>query len=230
MSIRLSSTIETHSPVSQSPVADRKSEEDKKVTRVAEEARFRLSPRDRSVSNPASISVRVTERPVRDREQIEEGERRGVKRLHEERPDLEPPAKQGKPDVVQNRRSDRPNPRTHSLPVQNSRDYPYLEWIEKGIKTAEGRVYRSQVSQMRAGDSLKLHNRVCYLLCEITYLHRYASFREMITKEGLRTLLPFAKSVDEGVRIYERFPGAGGVHQYGAVAIGLKTISKITYY
>ena len=77
---------------------------------------------------------------------------------------------------------------------------------------------------------MKLQNRVCSLLCEITYVHVYKDFRQMIEAEGLRHLLPFARSVAEGMRIYECFPGAEGVHRYGAAAIGVKPISSIQMF
>jgi len=121
-------------------------------------------------------------------------------------------------------------PREHALPTQNRPDKPYMRWIEQGIKTAEGRVYRGLVSQMKPGDTLKMHNRHEYLICKIIDVVRYQSFKEMIENVGLKDLLPFANTVEEGVRIYESFPGAIDVRRLGAVAIKIKPIGKITRY
>ncbi len=106
---------------------------------------------------------------------------------------------------------------------------PYLDLIEQGKKTAEGRVFKGKFKEFLVGDQIKFvdknsSNRTC--LCEITYLHKYESFKDMITKEGIDVLLPtMVKKVDEGVEIYRSFPGFKEKEPiFGVVSIGIKVL------
>ena len=48
----------------------------------------------------------------------------------------------------------------------------------------------------------------------------------MLTSEGLKNMLPFADSLEEGIKIYRSFPGAKRVKELGCCAIGVKHISS----
>ena len=126
-----------------------------------------------------------------------------------------------------------PKPVTHSLPMSG---VVYLDNIKRGIKTHEGRICRGTVQKMRAGDVLILRdNRAGRgIQCEITSCTRYNSFKDMLVSNGVLNMLPqlaeFARRatpealLDEGVRVYQGFPGSQDVARLGVVAIGVKFI------
>lgn len=42
--------------------------------------------------------------------------------------------------------------RVHRISIINTPDRPYLKWLSRGVKTAEGRVNTSSRRKMRVGD------------------------------------------------------------------------------
>lgn len=117
--------------------------------------------------------------------------------------------------------------KTKNNPWQVSLSSPYLELIQSGKKTAEGRIYKNKFKEMCIGDYILFidnHNTNKTVLCVITYLHVYKTFHEMLTKEGLNVMLPcMAKTIEAGVTIYKSFPGfAEQELLHGVVALGIK--------
>lgn len=114
----------------------------------------------------------------------------------------------------------------HKLSIINNRQLPFLQYISCGIKKSEGRIATEKVKSFKVGDILRLEGTNENALCEITFLHFYKNFKEMLINEGLKTMLPFANTVDEGVKIYSSFPGANRIKQLGCCAIGVKCIES----
>ncbi len=113
-----------------------------------------------------------------------------------------------------------------SLRIISNKKLPFLQYIQSGKKKAEGRIAINFVKSFKTGDLLKLENSSEYAVCEITYLNFYSDFEEMLTSEGLKNMLPFADSLEEGIKIYKSFPGAKRVNELGCCAIGIKHISS----
>lgn len=102
---------------------------------------------------------------------------------------------------------------------------PYMTFIEEGKKTVEGRVGNSYYTKIKSGSVLRLYNREKEIWCEVTHTHSYSTFKAMLEKEGLKNMLPQAKSIEDGIRIYRSFPTfAEKEKQFGAYAIGVKFI------
>ncbi len=102
---------------------------------------------------------------------------------------------------------------------------PYMTFIEEGKKTIEGRVGTSYYTKIRSGSILRLHNRKKEIWCDVTRTHAYSTFKDMLEKEGLKNMLPQAKSIEEGVKIYRKFPTfAEKENKFGAYAIEVKFI------
>jgi len=120
-------------------------------------------------------------------------------------------------------------PPRHSITIQSRRDAPYLDWIRKGVKRAEGRVNSKHFSKLRVGDSIQFHNRREGILCRIDYLHTYKTFEEMVEREGAVQLTPQVRGsgfterqlIERSVRVYRGFPGSDRVKRLGALAIGV---------
>lgn len=115
--------------------------------------------------------------------------------------------------------------RHHTISILQAVDRPYLAWLRSGVKTAEGRVNTPRYRAMRPGDLLTLVDKVHdeSLTGTIAFLHSYEAFDEMLRQEGVCSLLPFLGEgdVEAGAAVYESFPGASRVRQFGCVAIGL---------
>lgn len=107
----------------------------------------------------------------------------------------------------------------------NTATRPYLSWLESGKKTAEGRVNGPAYQKMRVGDSISFCDRKSgqYIYGTVKSKHEYMSFQEMLSSEGVSNMLPFLKDSElmEGVKTYNRFPGASRVNQFGCVVIGI---------
>ncbi len=114
----------------------------------------------------------------------------------------------------------------HKIYIISNNQTPYIQWIAERVKKAEGRINWDIYQKMQVGETICFYNDPSYVLCKITFKHEYRSFRAMLENEGVQNMLPKANDVDEGVRIYESFPGAERVHTYGTVAIGLNPIDS----
>lgn len=43
------------------------------------------------------------------------------------------------------------------------------------------------------------------ITCEVVYVYVYPTFRDILTQEGLRRILPGLTSIEDGVKVYEKF-------------------------
>lgn len=101
----------------------------------------------------------------------------------------------------------------------------YFNAIKAGIKTVEGRLNKEKFHALKPGDTLTFTCKETgeILTCTVTTLHVYPTFEAMLQSEGLTNILPGANSIQEGVAIYESFPGfKEDVKEFGALAIGVR--------
>jgi ASC-1-like (ASCH) protein len=124
----------------------------------------------------------------------------------------------------------------HFLPMKGE---IYMQYIESGIKKFEGRIYGTACKNMHVGDNLKLFdNRAGWgIICKITSIDVYYSFKAMLEEKGILNMLPqlTAESktlphttlLERGVQIYRGFPGSQRVSQVGVTAIGVEFIKRI---
>lgn len=97
--------------------------------------------------------------------------------------------------------------RNWKLDLYNS---PFLG-IKATLKTVEGRAWTKKIDyrQMRKGDKLTFRNldtgeELTVMIDEVNW---YPSVKEMLENEGLESLLPGVKSIEEGIELYHSFPG-----------------------
>lgn len=115
----------------------------------------------------------------------------------------------------------------HYILTKNPKEAPYIEWIAKGVKGAEGRVFSKKFQKMKVGETVCFHNFKSYVFCDITYLNKYSSFEEMVKSEGAINLIPALKELPEkerdaaAVQTYQNFPYSDRVNTMGAIAVGL---------
>ena len=106
----------------------------------------------------------------------------------------------------------------------------YFDAIKSGLKTVEGRVYSSKFKDLKAGmniifSSIKTNETI---ICTVEAINLYANFTNMLQAEGFHNMLPGITSIDEGVALYENFPGyRDDVKKNGALAIRIKKTSDV---
>jgi ASC-1-like (ASCH) protein len=114
------------------------------------------------------------------------------------------------------------------LNMINSVSQPYIECIANRSKKAEGRVNSNSHKQLYIDQIICLHHEPSkkWVICEINYLHSYPNFKKMLESEGLKNMLPFTDTIEQGVQIYINFPKSERVGTMGALAIGLKPLAS----
>lgn len=103
----------------------------------------------------------------------------------------------------------------------------YFDAIKIGKKTVEGRLNSQKFYGLKRGMKMSFTtvdtNEV--LWCTIEAIIVYKDFADMLCGEGVDNMLPGVTNLDEGVAIYESFPGyAQEVKKVGALAIRVKVI------
>ena len=95
-------------------------------------------------------------------------------------------------------------------------DLNWLQYIEAGLKTVEGRLYKDKFQEMKVGDVIIFNNAI---RVQVTALINYNSFRDMLLIEGIHTVLPNIDSVEEGVNVYHKYYSPEKEMEYGVLAI-----------
>ena len=103
-------------------------------------------------------------------------------------------------------------------------DTIYFDYIKDGIKLYETRVYDKKRQEIKLLDVVLFKdtesNRT--FKAQITELSHFTNFKEAIVSVGIRKVLPNARSLKDGIKIYERFPhGEGGTFKDGAKKYGV---------
>ena len=102
------------------------------------------------------------------------------------------------------------------------------ELADKWSKKAEGRVNSLKYRSMQVGDTILFCDKKTgyYIFGKIKFKHEYNSFEKMLTTEGVSNMLPFLEDHElaEGVDVYNAFPRASRVHEFGCVAIGITVL------
>ena len=106
----------------------------------------------------------------------------------------------------------------------------YIELIKSGEKTTEGRINSGGFRKLNEGDRVIFFDgkeQSVNVLCEIIGIGRYKSFTEMLAKEGFKTMIPDAKSLDEAVSIYNRIPSyPERAKKNGVLALRIKVVDS----
>jgi len=104
----------------------------------------------------------------------------------------------------------------------------YFDAMKIGLKTVEGRVNSTKFKDCQLGDVISFTctstNNV--ILCTITAITFHEGFYGMLQAHGVENMLPGVMSLDQGVEIYESFPGfKDNVKIHGAIAISIKKMN-----
>lgn len=103
-------------------------------------------------------------------------------------------------------------------------DTIYYNYIKKGIKLYETRIYDKKRREIKLLDVVKFIDRGSGKTFEaiITELSYFDNFKDAIEEVGVKKVLPNAKSLSEGVKLYNSFPhGDGETYKEAAKKYGV---------
>lgn len=105
----------------------------------------------------------------------------------------------------------------------------YYDLIQSGNKIAEGRVHVDSFKQLTPGEIIRFHpngNPEEEVLCQITEIITFSSFKEMLEEGRLQHFLPHIEDIDEGVSIYHSFLDyEEDAQKHGVVGFYLKKLT-----
>lgn len=92
-------------------------------------------------------------------------------------------------------------------------DTIYFDYIKNGKKLYETRVYdkkRREIKLLEEVTFIDRSDNTRTFKAIITELSYFKNFKEAIEEVGIKKVLPNAKSLDEGVKLYHQFPSGEG--------------------
>lgn len=111
--------------------------------------------------------------------------------------------------------------KTEFSTYHNHRAEPYFTFVKSGEKTVEGRINKGYYQLLKPNDHIIIYNEVESDSIEVIVkaVRLYKSIKEMLETEPLEKLLPDAKNIEEGERIYKKFYTSEQEREFGVIAI-----------
>ncbi|CAK7322658.1 unnamed protein product [Dovyalis caffra] len=103
---------------------------------------------------------------------------------------------------------------------------PYFSLLKDGRKTIEGRCATGDYIRIGPGDLILVNKSV---VLKVEDVRRYSSFSKMLQAESLEQVLPGAKTVEEGVKIYRKFYTEEKEMSNGVLAIFVSKLAAQPY-
>lgn len=103
----------------------------------------------------------------------------------------------------------------------NHRTEPYFSYVKNGQKTIEGRIAKGKYKNIKVDDHFIVHNddETDSFMVKIISIRKYSSIKELLEYEDLHKILPNAKSIKDGIKIYKKFYNFREEKEFGVVAI-----------
>lgn len=106
---------------------------------------------------------------------------------------------------------------------------PYFDYLKSGVKTIEGRKNSPKYQALKIGDIIEFYCDNDSFFAEITEIVKYKDLKTYLENNDLSNILPNAKNIDEGEKIYRSF--ADDIDNYEFLAIHIKKLqSNIQVY
>ena len=96
---------------------------------------------------------------------------------------------------------------------------PYFSFIKNGQKTVEGRLAKEKFTTLNTGDTLIINGELKKVVVEVSI---YPTFSDMIIMEGVKNVIPDAKTLEEAVNAYYKFFTQEDEKKLGVCAIKLQ--------
>jgi ASC-1-like (ASCH) protein len=108
-------------------------------------------------------------------------------------------------------------------PIGVTLKLPYIRAIQERRKTVEGRINMGMFKSLKRGSTVRFFSGDVGVLCTVTRVSNYPSFREMLQSEGYAKCIPEAKSLEDAVQIYDRIPTySEKAIQHGVLALHIQ--------
>ncbi len=112
------------------------------------------------------------------------------------------------------------------ITYKNHRAEPYFTFVKNGQKTIEGRIRKGNYRFLKPGDHVIVYNNEETESVEVLVkgVRNYRSFREMLTNEPLKKILPDVETVEQGLEVSWKFYTRDQEKKFGVVAIEVERI------
>lgn len=84
--------------------------------------------------------------------------------------------------------------------------YPFFSRIADGQKTVEVRYLSGYIGRIRVGDTIRFCCGRNQVLCHVSQIRRYSTYRTLLETEDLEKVIPGVKSVEAALETYRTFP------------------------
>ena len=108
----------------------------------------------------------------------------------------------------------------------NHRAEPYFTFVKNGQKTIEGRIRKGKYQSIAPGDTITVQNldETDSINVVVTRVVSYDSLSAMLATEDLNKILPNAKNIKDGIRLYREFYSLEQEQEFGVVAFGFDLV------
>lgn len=94
----------------------------------------------------------------------------------------------------------------HYMSFINNPNCPLLDYIKTGKKTVEGRLHTGNYLNIHENDIIIFKTRgEDDVYVKVVYVHKYKTLEDYLKNETVERALPCVSSLDEGVRIYNKW-------------------------
>lgn len=114
--------------------------------------------------------------------------------------------------------------KTFKRQIQNPPETPWLDWIESGVKTYEGRLYKEIWQKVKVGDLIIFYTPDKEVKTIVTDLKFYGDFGEAFENLGTKLVPITNATVDRVKKLYNQFFSDDDIKKYGVVAVGVKMV------
>ena len=120
--------------------------------------------------------------------------------------------------------------------IKSNREYEgelddhYFDLVSLGRKTIEGRLnkFGTKWGSIAYGDIITFSRKSVphqKIKCRIVWVHIYPTFRVLLEQEGLRRIFPGVVSIEDGVRLYEKWYPLDEQIKNGVIGLELEIVN-----
>lgn len=101
---------------------------------------------------------------------------------------------------------------------------PWFSLIKQSLKTVDARPKKGEFAKLKKDDIIVWNNKNDKFTAKVTNVKKYESFEEMLNAEKLNNVIPYAKTVNDGVNIYRQYYSKEDEKKYGILAVRMLII------
>ena len=106
--------------------------------------------------------------------------------------------------------------------IKVNKQEPYYSFCVQGKKVIEGRLNKDKFALAQIGDAIEANDSAIF---EIIDKKIYTTFKDMIIAEGIESVVPDKKSIEEAVAVYYQFYTPEQEKEFGVVALKIKKLN-----